>query len=253
MGLDVAFLLFVLGKVLSLNFDPYFELHLETTTTESSFELQLERLINQLKISDPFRVQSILPPLYSHLKSQTCHRSVSLLVLDSPILLDEYGSHDQSSDNCYIEDGFLYYIDRITRVYQLCILSAVAEDVIVIAYGEKHPGFARYRKIVSHSWFIKELTRIFQAYIQYCPKCLALYTWRHPPYKSLQPIYSSSVSFFILTLDFILALSLSPKDYNAQMLVICKFSKRVILVPSKDTWFAVDCAYALLARLDLID
>lgn len=37
------------------------------------------------------------------------------------------------------------------------------------------------------------------------------------------------------------------------MLVICKFFKQVILVPSKDIWSAVDWAYALLARLNLID
>lgn len=37
------------------------------------------------------------------------------------------------------------------------------------------------------------------------------------------------------------------------MSVTCKFSKRVTLVPGKDTWSAADWAYALLARLDLID
>lgn len=76
---------------------------------------------------------------------------------------------------------------------------------------------------------------------------------RHPPYGSLQPIQSPPVPFFTLTLDFILALPLSPEGYNVLMSVTCKFSKRITLVPSKDTWPAADWAYALLARLDLID
>lgn len=54
-------------------------------------------------------------------------------------------------------------------------------------------------------------------------------------------------------LDFILALPLSPKGYNALILVTCKFSKQVTLVADKDTLSAADWAYALLARLDLID
>ena len=253
LGPDTALLLFVLGKVSLSDSDPYFAPCLETTTAESSFELRLERPINQPKTSDPSRVWSTPPPSHSQLESSTRHRSVSPLILDSPVLLDEYGSHDQSSGNCYTEDHLLYHIDRITGVCQLCIPPAVSKDVIAIAYGKGHLGFACCCEIVSHSWFIKGLTRILWAYIRHCPKCLALQTWQHPPYGSLHPIHSPPVLFFTLTFDFILALSLSPEGYNALMSVTCKFSKRVTLVPGKDTWSAADWVYALLAHLDLID
>ena len=37
------------------------------------------------------------------------------------------------------------------------------------------------------------------------------------------------------------------------MLVICKFSKRITLIPSEDPWSAEDWVHAFLKRLDLID
>lgn len=76
---------------------------------------------------------------------------------------------------------------------------------------------------------------------------------RHLPYGLLQPIQSPPVPFFTLTLDFVLALPISKEDFNALILVTCKFSTWVALIPGKDTWAAEDWAYALLNRRDLID
>lgn len=59
--------------------------------------------------------------------------------------------------------------------------------------------------------------------------------------------------FFTLTLDFVLALSLSKEKYNAIISVIYKFSKRVTFIKGADTWSAEKWAYAFLNRLDLID
>lgn len=253
LGPDAALLPFVLSKVPPSDSDPYFGPRPETTAADNSSELRLERPIDQLETEDPSRVQSTPPPSRRHLDSRTPHRSVSPPVLDSPVLLDEYEREDQSLSNRCTEDDLLYHVDRITGVCRLCIPPLVAKNVITIAHGEGHPGFARCHEIVSRSWFIKGLTRILRAYIRYCPECLALQTRRHPPYGSLQPIHSPPVPFFTLTLDFILALPLAPEGYNTLMSVTCKFSKRVTLVPGKDTWSAADWAYALLARLDLID
>lgn len=58
------------------------------------------------------------------------------------------------------------------------------------------------------------------------------------------------MSFFILTLDFVLALPLSKEKHNAIMSVTCKFSKRVTLIEGTDTWSA---EHAFHNKLDLID
>lgn len=94
---------------------------------------------------------------------------------------------------------------------------------------------------------------MLRSYIQHCPQCLALQMRRHPPYGSLQPIQSPPILFYMLTLDFILALPVIAEGFNAIMSVTCKYSKRVILIPGKGIWSAEDWALALLLQLDLID
>lgn len=53
-------------------------------------------------------------------------------------------------------------------------------------------------------------------------------------YIFLQPIQSTLVSFFTLTLDIILVFLLSKEGFNILMMITCKFSKRVILIEKKD-------------------
>ncbi len=129
----------------------------------------------------------------------------------------------------------LFHINRLTNVHRLCIPPSVALDILAIAHGKDHPGFSRCYEIITRSWFIRGLTKLLRAFIRYCPECLALQTRRHTPYGSLQPIESPPVPFFTLTLDFVLALSMSKGDYNALMLVTCKFSKRITLIEGADT------------------
>lgn len=165
LGSDTALLPFVLGKVLVSDSNPYFGLHPKTMTNVSSSEPQLEKPIAQPMTLNLSKGHSPPPPSHNHLKSQTLDCSVSVPVLNFPILQDEYKSRDWSTGNCYTEDDFLYHVNRITGVYQLCIPLAIATDMISIAHGEEHPGFACYRKIVLRSWFITRLTRLLQAYI----------------------------------------------------------------------------------------
>lgn len=132
----------------------------------------------------------------------------------------------------------LFHINRLTNVHHLCISSSVAPDILAIAHGEGYPGFSHCYEIITRSWFIRGFTKLLCAFICYCPKCLVLQTRRHAPYGSLQPIKSSPVPFFILTLDFVLALPLSKGDYNTLISVTYKFSKRITLIEGADTWSA---------------
>lgn len=147
----------------------------------------------------------------------------------------------------------LYHVNRLTGVHRLYIPPSVAPDILAIAHEEGHPGFSRCYQIIVRSWFIRGLTKLLRSFIRHCPQCLALQTRRHPPYGSLQPIQSSPVPFFTLTLDFVLALPLTKEKFNAIMSVTCKFSKRVTLIKGANTWSAEDWAHAFLKRLDLID
>ena len=132
----------------------------------------------------------------------------------------------------------LYHINRITGNLRLYIPPEVAPDVLQIAHREGHPGFSRCYKIIIRSWYIWSLTRLLREFIWHCPQYLQLQTRRHRPYEFLQPIESSPVPFFILTLDFVLALLLTKPGFNVIMSVTCKFLKQVILIEGVDTWSA---------------
>ncbi len=147
----------------------------------------------------------------------------------------------------------IYHLNHVTGVRRLCIPLALAPELLTIAYGEGHPGFACCHENISCSWYIRRLTKILRAFICHCPQCLALQTRRHAPYDFLQPIHLPPVPFFILMLDFILALPLTVDGYNALMSVTCKFSKRFTLIEGKDTWTAEEWAHTFLARLNLVD
>ena len=45
----------------------------------------------------------------------------------------------------------IYHLDRVTGVRRLCIPPAVAPDLLAIAHGKGHPGFARCHEIISRS------------------------------------------------------------------------------------------------------
>lgn len=113
-----------------------------------------------------------------------------------------------------------------------------------------HIGFDRtYQKILS-SYCIKGLTRYLKTYLKHCPQCAVHQTRRHPIHGSLQPILSPPVPFHTLTIDFVLALPPSRTGLNNIMSVTCKYSKRITLVPGKNTYSAAQWADALLQRLD---
>lgn len=141
----------------------------------------------------------------------------------------------------------------MTGVCRLCVSPVVVLDLLIITHGKGHLGFACCHGIISRLWYIWGLTKILRSFIHYCPQCLVLQTRKYLPYGFLQPIHLFPVFFFILTLNFILALPLIKKGYNALISVTCKFSKRVTLIEGKDIWMVKEWAYVFLSRLDLID
>lgn len=96
-----------------------------------------------------------------------------------------------------------------------------------------HPGFAKCYDIISSSWYIRGLSKHLREYLRHCPDCQVFQTRRHKSYETLQPVLSSSVSFHTITIDFILTLSCTDESFDFVMSVICKFSKRVILILDK--------------------
>lgn len=67
-----------------------------------------------------------------------------------------------------------YHINKLTGVHYLYIPPFVAPDILTIAYGKGYLGFAHCYKIISRSYFMKELTKLFRSFIRYYPQYLIL-------------------------------------------------------------------------------
>lgn len=48
----------------------------------------------------------------------------------------------------------IYHLNCVTGVCQLCIPPAMTPNLLAIAHGKSHPGFACSHEIISRSWYI---------------------------------------------------------------------------------------------------
>lgn len=147
----------------------------------------------------------------------------------------------------------IFYLNYITKVRRLCIFPILALKLLVIVHGNKYLSFSCCHKIIFQSWYISGITKLLHFFIWHYFQYLALQIRSHIFYGFLQLIQFLSMFFFTLTLDFIFALPLSKNNYNALMLVMHKFSKRVMLIKEKNMWIAKEWDQVFFSELDLFD
>lgn len=124
-------------------------------------------------------------------------------------------------------DGLIYYTSELDDGRErLCIPKKLAGEIFALAHDRL--GHADYHKIYDRavaSFYIRKMSRKLQAYVAHCPQCQQNRTARHSPYGSLRPIQSPATSFHIVTIDFILAMSVTIEgEYCVVISVTFKFS-----------------------------
>ena len=118
---------------------------------------------------------------------------------------------------------------------RLCISKSFVKNILHIAHDVNHADFDRtYLNVISF-YYIKSLFTKVNQYLKHCSKCVVNQTKRHKSYDSLQSIFSSSISFHTITIDFVLVMSSSHIDINNVMTAICKFFKRATIISDRDT------------------
>ena len=146
-------------------------------------------------------------------------------------------------------DELIYYVSELDDDRErLCIPKQLVGEIFALAHDRlEHADFHKtYDRIVT-SFFIKKLTRKLQTYVAHCSQCQIHRTVKHFSYDSLRLIQSLSILFHTMTMDFILALSVTIVDeYDVMLTVICKFIKRVLLMSDKSTWIAEQWINAFL-------
>lgn len=112
-----------------------------------------------------------------------------------------------------------------------------------------HAGFQRTYDRITATMYFKDLRKRLQEYIDHCPVCAENQTLRHKPFGFLNPIDVPEMPMAVQTADWIVKLPPTSEGFDALLTVTCKKSKRILLVPGRETWTAEEWADAYLTSL----
>ncbi|MGI0135223.1 MAG: integrase zinc binding domain-containing protein [Candidatus Micrarchaeaceae archaeon] len=139
-----------------------------------------------------------------------------------------------------LQDGLLFRIDAQDSPPRLCIPPNCLQDIFEPLHRNNHIGYAKMHALIISSFYIWRLKHHLRAYLLHCPECLVFQTRRHAPYGSLQPIETPPCPYHTITIDFVLGLPTSAEGYNCLLTLTDKYSKKIALIPGKDTYTATD-------------
>lgn len=162
-----------------------------------------------------------------------------------------------------LRDGLLYHVALDGRE-RLMIPSSCVQELLEITHDAKHHYGPKRMIHDLDGVAIQNLNRKARQYVQHCPTCQENRIDRSKPYGELQPINSPGIPFHIVTWDFIVKLpTISSKGsfwaiegfstFDAMMVITCKFSKKVILIPGNTKYKAHHWAELALRAFQLYD
>ena len=136
----------------------------------------------------------------------------------------------------FMNDDLIYYIDLIDSCCHFCILKSLEKEIFQMTHDEHHHADFHwvYNTIVA-SLFIWSLSWQLGQYIIHCLQCQHYQIVQHQSYEVLQPVVRLLISFHTVTADFIVELLKTKNRFDAVMMMICKFLKKVEFIPSKET------------------
>ena len=122
---------------------------------------------------------------------------------------------------------------------RFCISWFMKKTIFATTYNKNHHcDFHRFYVRIFEFLYIKHLIKKFKKYIKHCKKCIENQIVRYAFYDELHSIMSIVLSFHIIIIDFIFALSENSNDMNVVFITIDKFFKKINLLLKKITWFA---------------
>ena len=148
-------------------------------------------------------------------------------------------------------NGLIYYVDDVDEWECLCILVCFEKKIFELIYNHQHHDeFHRIYDCITVLLFLCHLICQLKTYITHCLKCQLNQTKQYTPYGSLHLIMMSSISFYIIIMNFILILSLtSSYQYDNILTVTDKFIKHILLLSGQFIYIIVKWANILLSGL----
>ena len=146
-------------------------------------------------------------------------------------------------------DDLIYYVEDNIR--RLCIFNSVKMKIFRLIHDvNAHVDVHRFFNKISNTLYISRLFKKIRRYVKHCSNCQMTQTKRHRLYDELMLITSSSYSFHIIAINFVLVLF---DELNALFTIIDKYSRKIVLIIDKFTYSANQWINALLNKLLITD
>lgn len=138
-----------------------------------------------------------------------------------------------------VRHGLIWKMDH-DHAPRLCIPRSCFADIFDAVHNGNHLGYDKLSEFISQYCMhngLKELRK----YLKHCPNCAVFQIRRHKAYGNLQPILPPPAPYYMISIDFMLALPPSIDGCDAALITVCKLSKELIIIPGKttdtaDTW-----------------
>ncbi len=135
------------------------------------------------------------------------------------------------------KNDLVYHLNRVTFKARLCISKSLIQNIFKMTHDDLvHVEFHHAHIIIFEILYIRHFAHHLRQYIEYCSKCLLNQIKKHKSYDVLIFISSSKISFYIITMHFVLTLSQSEqKKYDMILIVTNKFLKDKLLIWKQNT------------------
>ena len=133
-----------------------------------------------------------------------------------------------------LRDELIYYTNFNDDREKLCIFNALKREIFELTYDRQHykEFHKTYNRIVNFI-YMRHLLKHLRAYINYCSKCELNQIKRYKFYDNMIFINRSRILFYIIVMNFIMALLMIKKDFDNLFIMIDKFSKRILFIFEK--------------------
>ncbi|KAI3540897.1 hypothetical protein CABS01_06785 [Colletotrichum abscissum] len=149
----------------------------------------------------------------------------------------------------HIQDGLIWKTPADRQETRLCIPRTCIQDIFESIHNGGHHGYARISEFLA-DYCIHNGLKQLRAYLSHCPQCKIFQIRRHRAYGNLQPILLPPCPYYMISIDFMLALPKSRVgQLDAALVAVDKLSKEVQIMLGKSTDNAIAWAKTLHRRL----
>ena len=135
-----------------------------------------------------------------------------------------------------LRDDLVYYFDKESCL-RLYISRSVEEDIFKTIYNNNYySGYYCCLIRINKTLFISRALNKIRIYVKYCSVCQINQTKRYRLYNKLIPIFTESISFYTIAIDYIIELF---GKYNCLLTITDKFSCCLQLISDYITDFAI--------------